>query len=232
MQHPLLLPRRPEESGQPAGQQHQQGLWQHAGLKFGDFEVDFPLALQLKHGLTAQPDVQLQLFSVRAGSEAAQHRGSGSSARRVPPAADRESPTMRMFLRFEAQSMWRQCGDSAAGPGGGAHVQYAFSSNDAYGRTQYLSHSSIASTSAGALVTTKNTAALAFLGLLFPEHSLPWLSYMAVAGMVSSVFVAGRRSAASRRWHLPGRPSLHVNLGEHDALRKRARTSVRPQFPS
>ncbi len=71
-------------------------------------------------------------------------------------------------------------------------------------------------------MTVKNVTAVAFLGLLFPDQALPWLRIMAFSGAVSSVFVAGRRSAASHGWHLPRRPSLRVNLGEHGALLKGA----------
>ena len=68
----------------------------------------------------------------------------------------------------------------------------------------------------------KNAATLAFLGLLFPDHAGPFLRGMAVAGAVSGVFMAGRRSAAARGWRLPRRPSLRVNLGEHGVLRQGA----------
>lgn len=82
---------------------------------------------------------------------------------------------------------------------------------------------------AGALVLAKNAATLAFLGLLFPDAATPWLRNMAVAGAVSSVFMAGRRSAASRGWSLR-RPSLRVNLREDGALVKGASSTHSARF--
>ena len=79
----------------------QQG--QHVGLRFGDIEVDFPLALQLRHGLTAQPDVQLQLFSVRAGSEASQRRPNDATHR--PPGADGEPSSLCSSSRLQTASV-------------------------------------------------------------------------------------------------------------------------------
>ena len=45
-------------------------------------DVDFPVALRLKHGLQARPDIHLHLFTVRAGADAHLHR---NCRRRDPP---------------------------------------------------------------------------------------------------------------------------------------------------
>lgn len=74
----------------------------------------------------------------------------------------------------------------------------------------------------------KNAATLGFLGLLFPDTAGPWLRNMAVAGAVSSIFMAGRHSAQKRGWSLR-RPSLRINLREDGALVKGLSPCRHPQ---
>ena len=79
---------RSHAGGQHGSAEEQQyGSLQHAGLRLEDVEVEFPMALRLCLGLTAQPDVQLQLVSVRTGCEA---RSRPASGKRTLPAADSE----------------------------------------------------------------------------------------------------------------------------------------------
>lgn len=191
--------RRPHEGGQHGEAEAQQPYigWQHAGLRLGDFEVEFPMALRLCLGLTAQPDAQLQLFSVRAGSDAKHRPASGASRF---PKADSEPPGDPPCLVLQFMTRGTQSGLSIS---------------------CYTPRAKKPGLAAGVLVLAKNAATLAFLGLLFPDAATPWLRNMAVAGAVSSVFMAGRRSAASRGWNLR-RPSLRVNLREDGALVKGA----------
>jgi hypothetical protein len=184
---------RPRAAGPNGGAEEQQphtGL-QHAAIRLEDCEVEFPMALHLCLGLTAQPDVQLQLVSVRTGSEARRKPASGHS---TFPKADSEwqccvlgHHTVNTATADTPRSCCCACSDNLPG------------------------------WSAGALVLAKNAATLGFLGLLFPDAAGPWLRNMAVAGAVSSVFMAGRRSAQKRGWSLR-RPSLCINLRENGAL--------------
>ena len=85
----VMMPvsRSPSGAQDGSAEQQQYGSLQHAGLRMEDVEVEFPMALRLCLGLTAQPDVQLQLVSVRTGCEARQRPASGQ---RTLPAADSE----------------------------------------------------------------------------------------------------------------------------------------------
>ena len=57
---------------------------ENAGLRFGDFDVDFPLAVRLQHGLQARPDVQLQLIRIRAGADVQTRSDSADQSRPKP----------------------------------------------------------------------------------------------------------------------------------------------------
>lgn len=71
----------------------------------------------------------------------------------------------------------------------------------------------------GATDLATRGAALAFVALLFPSASWPWLQRAAAAGAASAVFVAGRRSASKRGWSLRQKwPVRHVDLRSPKAL--------------
>lgn len=75
---------------------------------------------------------------------------------------------------------------------------------------------------AGVIDLATRGAALAFVTLMFPDEAWPWAQRAAVVGVGSSLFLAGRRSAKLHGWHLPRRPSFHVDLSSHRALQQGA----------
>eukprot|EP00208_Stichococcus_sp_RCC1054_P004010 CAMPEP_0206149134 /NCGR_PEP_ID=MMETSP1473-20131121/37622_1 /ASSEMBLY_ACC=CAM_ASM_001109 /TAXON_ID=1461547 /ORGANISM="Stichococcus sp, Strain RCC1054" /LENGTH=1096 /DNA_ID=CAMNT_0053546583 /DNA_START=242 /DNA_END=3533 /DNA_ORIENTATION=+ len=129
-----------------------------AGFRFGNVDVSFPVALRLKHGLRARPDLQLQMFTIRGGS-------------------------------FVQSTPSRKASDSHP-------------------------------LAASVIDLATRGAALAFVTLMFPDEAWPWAQRAAVVGVGSSLFLAGRRSAKLHGWHLPRRPSFHVDLSSHRALQQ------------